>query len=282
MILEGDIEEPGDIAPATSNEDGANQETDDSPDISQHEEAAAKARGWKPKDEYRGRESDWVDAKGFLDRNASLKSEVEELRERVAAQEETYAQRLKRIEAANERIIQVDRERLIRELRQAKRAAAEIGDLGEFDRLETEEDKYYARIAQDERREREQEQPQPKAPDLLPETQDWIRRNSWFNESKAMQAIALGFYEEANEGMPSARDEGRRLAYVDRKMAEVYPQKFGNANRSNSVEGGNRGMSAPKTVNLTQEERAACRRFIAKGIIKDEAEYKRYLDEYGT
>lgn len=253
---------------------------DNSADISQHEEAAASARGWVPKDKFRGREDDWQDAKSFLDRNASLQTEVRELRERVHSQDETYADRLRRIEAANDRIIREDRERLLTQLSNAKRNAVELGDTDEYDRLERQEYDYFARQVENERTERVQTQPRQKAPDLLPETQDWLRRNSWFNENQAMQAIALGFYTEATEGMPASKDENKRLAYVDKKMQSVYPEKFGGNTNSSSVEGGNRGSGSNKITNLSAAERAACKKFIAKGIIKNEAEYIKYLNEY--
>src|SRR5687768_13544416 len=213
MIFENEEgEESGDIEldSSAAAEDNA-PENDGADDISQHEEAAAKARGWVPKDQFRGRAEDWQDAKSFLDRAASLKSEVEELRQKVSAQEETYAERIRRIEAANERIMRDDRERLVRELRQAKRVAVELGDTDEFDRLEAEEDKYYQRIAEQERELEQPAQRQPAPPKLLPETEDWIRRNSWFNENQAMQQIALGFYNEAMEGMPRSEEHTSEL-----------------------------------------------------------------------
>lgn len=249
--------------------------------IETSKEAIAKAIGWKPKDEYRGRPEDWQDADAFLGRNAALQSEVKELRERVSAKDEEYAQRIKRIEAANERLIREDRERLIRELRQQRRTAAELGDIEELDRLENEEDKYWLRVAEQEKQDR-QAQERPRAPDLLPETQDWIRRNSWFNESQSMQQIALGFYNEALEGMPANKDESKRLAYVDKKMSEVYPDKFGGGNKSSAVESGSRQVANNPVTKLTAEERSACKRFIARGIIKNEAEYIKYLNEYDS
>lgn len=282
MVFEDDIlDEPDNIQPGSEADidSDAPDESEGIADISSHEEAAAKARGWVPKNEYRGRAEDWQDAKSFLDRNASLQSEVKELRERFQAQEETYAERLQRIEAANERIIREDRERLQAQLRQAKRQAVELSDVEEFDRLEREETEYYRRQAEYEKTQKPANV-QEQAPKLLPETQDWIRRNSWFNESPAMRQIALGFYEEANEGMPATRDESRRLAYVEKKMSEVYPDKFGGGNRSSAVETGSRNVPQKRITQLTGAERAAMNKFIKRGIIKDEAEYIRYLNEY--
>lgn len=280
MILDGEVEESGEIEPDSSNENEADNTENN--DVGQHEEVAAKARGWVPKEDFRGKPDDWQDAKSFLDRNASLKTELEQLRGKVAEQEETYAERIRRIESANERIIRDDRERTIREIRQAKRSAAELGDIDELDRLEALEDKHYQRFAEVDREDRApvQKRQAQEATPLLPETQDWIRRNSWFNESMPMQQIALGFYNEAMEGMPANKDETKRLAYVEKKMGEVYPNKFGGGNKSNSVEGGTRNIQTGNQITkLTTEERQACKKFIAKGIIKNEAEYIRYLND---
>lgn len=276
---ENDTEELEHIEPDSETEDNGGNENDNAPDISEHEETVAKARGWVPKDQFRGREGDWQDAKSFLDRNSSLQAEVKEVKDRLARQEDEYQERLRRIETANERIIQNDRQRLIDELEEAKRNAVELGDTDQYDTIRKKERDYYRRIAE-ETREPEREQRQPEPQKLLPETEDWIRRNSWFRDSESMQHIALGFYNEALEGMPATRDENKRLAYVEKKMAVVYPEKFGNS-RASSVESGSRQMPSgnSKSTQLSADERAACRKFIAKGIIKDEAEYIRYLNE---
>lgn len=274
-----DIESELDNISSNSETDtGGEAENDAIPDISEHEEAVAKARGWVPKENFRGREEDWQDAKSFLDRNSSLQKDVSTLQERIARQEEEYAERIRRIESANERIIENDRRRLVDELEQAKLTAVELGDTDEYRRIRERESQYYRRIAE-ESREEQYKPEREQAPDLLPETQDWIRRNSWFKENQSMQQIALGFYNEAMEGMPATRDETKRLAYVEKKMAAVYPDKFGES-RGSSVEGGSRSMrQTSKMTQLTSEERAACKRFIARGLIKDEAEYIKYLNE---
>lgn len=253
----------------------------ESADLGQQEEAVARARGWVPKDQYRGREDDWQDAKSFLDRNSSLQTSVKDLERKLAQKDEEYAERIRRIESANERIMREDRERLIRDLDRAKRSAVELGDVEEYDRIEREEREYFARQIEAERQTAQPQTQRERAPDLMPETQDWIRRNAWFNESENMRQIALGFYGEALEGMPATKDETKRLAYVDKRMSEVYPDKFGSGNRSSSVESGSR-MSAQRIVKLTAEERAACSKFIKRGIIKNEAEYIKYLNEYDS
>lgn len=281
MTFESDNEnEPGNIEPGLEDAGAATENEEASADLAT-DEAAAKARGWVPKEEFRGKAEDWQDAKSFLDRNASLATEVRELRERLTKADDEYAERLRRIEAANERIIREDRERLIRQIEAAKRQAVELGDTEEYDRIRREEDDYYQRIAENDRQAEPASRQQEQRPRLMPETESWLQRNSWFHESQAMQQIALGFYSEALEGMPAHKDETKRLAYVERKMREVYPDKFGGAQRSNSVESGSRNTAQTATITkLTADERNAMRRFIAKGIIKDEAEYIRYLNEY--
>ena len=276
---ENDTEELDNIPSDSDTDNSGGAENEALPDISEHEEAVAKARGWVPKENFRGREEDWQDAKSFLDRNSSLQKDVSTLQDRIARQEEEYAERIRRIEAANERIIENDRKRLIDELEQAKLAAVELGDTEEYNRVREQESRYYRRIAEESRADTRKPE-REKAPDLMPETQDWIRRNSWFQENQAMRQIALGFYDEALEGMPTTKDETRRLAYVEKRMATVYPDKFGDNRGGSSVEGGSRSMrQSSKMTQLTGEERAACKRFIAKGLIKDEAEYIRYLNE---
>lgn len=276
MIFENENDNEPELETDHSNSEAEEGATETGPDISEHEEAVARSRGWVPKDQYRGRETDWQDAKSFLDRNSSLKRDVDELTERLSRQEQEYQDRLDRIERAAERIIQNDRERLISQLEEAKRNAAELGDLDAYDRVKDQESQYYRRIAQEAREERERPAKQQK-PEIWEETQDWVRRNSWFNEDANMQHIAIGFYNEAMEGMPKRADEAKRLAYVEKRMADVYPDKFGK-NQAGAVESGRRSMQ-PSPPKLSADEEAACKRFIARGLIKDRAEYIKYLNE---
>lgn len=272
--LDTDNEELGNIASSSSDEvEEATEAIEPNP-----AELEARKRGWVPKDAYRGKEDDWQDAESFLERNASLQTSVKELEGRIAQKDAEYAERIRRIELANERIIKNDREKLARELEQSKREAVLLGDVDEYDRIAKDERQYYSRIVEDERQLEQETKRSDKAPDLLPETQDWIRRNSWFTEKQHMQQIALGFYNEALEGMPANKDENKRLAYVEKRMATVYPEQFGVA-KSSSVEGGRRSLATQKITDLKPEEISAMNRFIKRGIIKDKAEYIRLLNE---
>ncbi len=259
------------------NEADNEPDTQDDGGLAAQEEAVARSRGWVPKDEFRGKPDDWQDAKSFLDRNSSLQRDVRELSEKLLSKDEEYEARIARMEAANERIINAERQRLAAQLEAAKREAVELGDLDEYDRLRKDEADYYKRLVEDERAQEAARQPRQSKPDLLPETQEWIRRNSWFNESSVMQKMALAFYDEAMEGMPATRDETKRLAYVEKQMARVYPDKFGGG-QSSAVEGGRRTVSKP-SVTLTNAERSAMNKYIKMGLIKNEAEYIKYLND---
>lgn len=270
-----DERELGNIEPSSLDNTPDEPEDDG---LAAQEEAVARKRGWVPKEEYRGRPEDWQDATSFLDRNSSLQKDVRELSERLLSKDEEYEARIARMEAANERIIQGEREKLARELEAAKRQAAELGDLDEYDRVRNEEAAHYKRMVEDERRQEAERRPARK-PDLLPETQEWIRRNSWFNENQHMQNIALNFYNEALEGLPANKDESKRLAYVEKKMAHVYPDKFGQGQHS-AVEGGRRSSAVKPAIHtLSAAERNACNKYIKMGLIKNEAEYVKLLND---
>lgn len=254
-------------------------------DLAAQEEAVARARGWVPKDEFRGAAGSWQDAKSFLDRNASLQKDVRELQQRLQETERSYQDKIGRLERVSDAVIQRTREDALRQIDAAKRAAVELSDTDEYDRLAREEAKLFDRFRKEDEaakpaQETREEQPQVT---LLPETQAWIQSNPWFETNKAMHNVALGFYEEASERFTAEKE---KLAYVDQRLASVYPDRFADrapkpASKMPSLEGGSRGPSTEKNSvdQLPAEARAAAERFIKRGVIKDMNEYARMYFE---
>lgn len=273
-------------APVTTEDRPEDRPNDSAPDLATQESAVAQARGWVPKEEWRGRPEDWQDAKSFLDRNASLQTDVRELRQRLDQREREYQEKIGRLERVSDAVIQRTREDALRQIEAAKREAVELGDTDAYDRVAREETKLFDRF----RREDEAAKPQPAKQEedqpqvtLLPETQAWIASNPWFESNKAMHNVALGFYEEASERYTNEKD---KLTYVDQRLASVYPDRFADraakpASNMPSLEGGTRSPSGGKNQadQLPPEARAAAERFIKRGVIKDMNEYARMYFE---
>ncbi len=279
---------PNEPAPASEIDNNAAGKEPAASDIAAHEEAVAAARGWKPKDEFRGDPSTWVPAKDFLDRNASLQADVRELKTRLEERERSYMDKLSRIERVTEKVVRQTREDALRQIEAAKRTAVELSDTGEYDRLAQEEIKLYDRFREEDKalaaqpaKQETQETQQPVT--LLPETAQWIQSNPWFTTNKALNQVALGLYEEASERYTS---EGDKLKFVDERLAHIYPDRFADkakkpSSQMPSLEGGSRMPGGQKqTANLPPEARQAAERFIKKGIIKNVDEYaKMYFED---
>ncbi len=247
------------------------------PDLVAQEEAVARARGWVPQSEFRGQPDHWQPAKSFLDRNASLQTEVQELKRTLEEKDREYGERLERISKTTDAVIKRNRERDFASIQEAKRAAVELSDVEEFDRLEREEIRLFDAYRQEDAVPERQAPAakEPEAQPLLPETSAWIAKNPWFQQNAGMTQVALGFYSEAGERFTT---EPERLRYVDERLATTYPDRFKSApprTQMPSLEGGGRQpANANSRVNeLPGDARAAAERFIKKGYIKNIDEY---------
>jgi hypothetical protein len=272
-------------APVTNEDRPADRPSDAAPDLAAQEEAVARARGWVPKDDFRGPSENWQDAKSFLDRNASLQTDVRELRQRLDQREREYQEKIGRLERVSDAVLQRTREDALRQIEAAKREAVELSDTEAYDRATREETKLFDRFRKEDEAARPQQEAKEEQPQvtLLPETQAWIASNPWFESNKAMHNVALGFYEEASERYTSEKE---KLSYVDQRLASVYPDRFADraakpASNMPSLEGGNRTPSGGKNQidQLPPEARAAAERFIKRGVIKDMNEYAKMYFE---
>lgn len=246
------------------------------------EESVARARGWVPQGEFRGRAEDWQDAKSFLDRNASLQKDVGELKARLTKTESDYQDKLSRLERLSESAIKRTREQASSQIEAAKREAATLGDAEEYDRLVKEESRLYDRFRQ------EDEASKPAAKEdsqvsILPETQEWMSKNPWFNTNAALNSVALGFYHEAAERFVHEAD---KLKFVDERLAATYPDRFADkaskaSSNMPSLEGGRRMSGGQDKVSqLPADVRAVGERYVKRGLFKDIAAYaKEYFDE---
>lgn len=253
-------------------------------DIAAHEEAVAGARGWVPKETYRGDPAKWLPAKDFLDRNASLQKDVGELKTRLEDTQRQYMEKLERMERVTEKVVRQTREEAHKQLEIAKRAAVELGDTDAYDRLSQDEINLYDRYREEDKAiAAPATKQETQEVTLLPETATWIENNPWFNTNKALNSVALGFYEEAGERFKTEAD---KLKYVDERLAHVYPDRFADKAKKPtsgmpSLEGGSRMPGgAQVSTQLPPEARAAAERFIKKGIIKSVDEYaKMYFED---
>ena len=109
---------------------------------------------------------------------------------------------------------------------------------------------------------REEISQEPLQTEVVPDTkaQEWAERNgSWFGKDDEMTATALGVHKRlVSQGVDTQSDE--YYVALDKRMAELYPEKLGKPRRSSPVAPAGRSPAAKKVM-LTKEQVAFATRF---------------------
>ena len=265
----------------------------EAPEASQFE-SEARAQGWVAAEEFRGSESDWVDAETFVRRgkeimpilrknNEKLLKELGEAR-KIAEEARESAKEFREYQKQQFEKKTKDLESQLEQLKQAKRDAITNGDgdraiaiddamddLKE-QRLEAKEDLKAAE-------EKAKEVPQFTQDPIL---NTWMEKNDWFGKDSRMTGVDNGLGVELRRENPSLNGQAF-LDKLDSELQEMFPEKFGKKRTPNPMEGSPNGTARPsvssgkKTYNnLPPEAKAACDKFVKQGLMTKEA----YVAEY--
>lgn len=215
-------------------------------DVEKSFEERARRMGWRPKDEYGGDKSRWVDARTFIERG---ETELPILRERFRKQDTRLANTERELSETKNKLGEATQ--VLVELRDMSRVAEERGyarasaDLRDREmKAVAEADTATFAAIQQERQQLEQTRPKAKAaepvappppapaapPQLDPAIQHWIGENPWFNSDRVLNNYALSEdaeVERENPGWPITD----KLAEVKRRVMARFPEKFGNPRR---------------------------------------------------
>jgi hypothetical protein len=226
-------------------------EVSDEPQLSDAEQKAV-ARGWQPKELFKGDPEEWVDAAEFnrrqplFEKIGAQSKEVKDLRKKLDA--------VVKYTAAQEQKI---REKVIAEFEAKKREAVKFGDVDAYEAADQELKKVAAEEAP---KFDEEEEAQPAQAQQLPDyVQKFAKENPWFETDIDMQAVMVRRHEMlVINGMGPEQAIGEALKHVK----STFPNKFANPNKSKppSVMSGNRDArpaSTPKRsiANLSHDER---------------------------
>ena len=265
----------------------------EAPEASQFE-SEARAQGWVAAEEFRGSESDWVDAETFVRRgkeimpilrknNEKLLKELGEAR-KIAEEARESAKEFREYQKQQFEKKTKDLEGQLEQLKQAKRDAITQGDgdraiaiddamddLKE-QRLEAKEDLKAAE-------EKAKEVPQFTQDPIL---NNWMEKNDWFGKDSRMTGVANGLGVSLRQENPNLNGQAF-LDKLDSELQEMFPEKFGKKRTPNPMEGSPNGTARPsvssgkKTYNnLPPEAKAACDKFVKQGLMTKEA----YVAEY--
>lgn len=232
-------------------------------------EEQAKAKGWRPKDDFDGDTSQWVDAEEFVKR--------EPLFDKIRNQSKELKDMRKTLDAMSNhfhKATKVAVDKAISDLKGQRKEAIELGDVNRVDQIDQE-------IKQ-----QESQAPKPQGPPAVPdEIKDWIDVNPWFNSNKEMQAFAIAFNEQYLKSNPGDLPESLRKTKDAVKRA--FPETFQNDNRSDppKVESG----SAPKgktaggysVSKLSAEQKMVYNQMVKTHKVLSHDEYFKSLEDIG-
>jgi len=265
----------------------------EAPEASQFE-SEARAQGWVAAEEFRGSETDWVDAETFVRRgkeimpilrknNEKLLKELGEAK-KIAEEAREAAKEFREYQKQQFERKTKDLEGQLEQLKQAKRDAITQGD---GDRAIAIDD------AMDDLKEQRLEAKQDlkdaedKAKEVPQVTQDpilnnWVEKNDWFGKDTRMTGVANGLGVELRRENPNLNGQAF-LDKLDEELTAMFPEKFGKKRVQNPMEGSSNGTARPSTGSgkksynaLPAEAKAACDKFVKQGLMTKE----QYVAEY--
>jgi len=251
----------------------------------------ASGQGWVPKDKFKGKEDDWVDAQTFIKRgkeilpilrknNESLLKELNQTKESLR-EFKTAADEFKKFQKESYERKARELEREITELKSARAQAITDGDGVRANALDEAIDTAKDEVKAAKASAVEVAKPMSTAPTGLdPKLQIWLDRNEWFGKDKMMTSITNAIGETIRTENPSLIGDAF-LSKLDEALQEKFPEMNGKKRVPNyQTESGGRG-SRPAAVkksyeNLPSEAKAACDRFTKQKLMTRE----QYVSEF--
>jgi hypothetical protein len=241
--------------------------------------------GWIPEDQFKGDKSMWRDADKWVERgrelipiikthNKTLRTEVATLKSAADEQSKT----LKRLIKMSESTTKQAYERAKADIVQQQESAVTEGDVETFQRLEKRKDE----LVPPELPETKEE---PAEGVANPEYLEWHKKNDWFLTDQDMTDFANAYAARIDPKL--AMPVGDRCATVEKKVRELFPQKFNNPNRNNPspVDGGSVQPAPPASdgnayADLPVDVKTVCNRNVKDGLYKNKEVWaKAYFEE---
>lgn len=242
-------------------------------------EKRATEQGWQPLEEWvaaGNAADDWRDARSFLDRG--------ELLNRISQQSKEMKElrkTLKDFQEHNKKLAETKFKEKLDSLKVEKKEALESGDAARVVEIDEQIDLVRDTLAE---HKAEAATPEPVTPEVPPEFQRWVDRNSWYAQNPEMREFA------DNIGTAYAKNNRNKtpvevLQYVEQRVRKTYSEMFTNPARNapNTVEAGStrgaatRSKSDPAAA-LPPEAVEVMNRLVRSGVMTKEE----YIKQYNT
>lgn len=232
-------------------------------------EEQAREQGWVPKEEWKGPEDKWTDAKTFVDKGEKITGILKSRVDRQQAEIESLKNANKEFGQLQKKIqekLKKDNEALLAQLEAKRAAAITEGDGTEFTRL----DREIKSVERDLK-------PTPEVSNPLGEA--WLADNEWYNTNLKLQTYADGLVDRIiSEGYTGKA----YFSELTRRVKEAFPDDFGNPNKEkpNAVETGGdkvkKDSKAKSYDNLPDYAKESCDKFVKAGLITQEEYVKTF------
>lgn len=264
------------------------EQTQTSPEHNEIEQEA-RLQGWVPKEEFRGKETDWIEAEIFVQRGREINPILRKNNERIQKELDKAKRDLAELRIGVDEFKKFQKEAYDRkvanfevelsELREQKKAAISSGDGELAVQLDDKIDAVKEAKAAAKEVAKEPVKPEETKEDN-PKVADWVERNVWYKNSKAMSTATNAIAAEIREQYPFY-NEDQFLTELDKRLEDTFSmEKLGRKVKPRSpVEGGNTSTSATISKgkhsydSLPDEAKKACDSFIKQGLIKNKEEY---------
>lgn len=240
-------------------------------------EDRARDMGWRPKEEFKGDESRWVDAETFVKRGEEIlpilkansrkdKEALEAAKAEIAEMKATFKEFAKHHSATEKRALEAARRELEKEMAEAVNAkdhkavreiAADMAALSKDVQTDDDGNPY-------------------KTPDHAKALSQWKGENPWFDSDTVMTASARAIADELEAAGVRGTEQ---MAEVAKRIRAEFPLKFENERRRApaAVESSTQTRKAGKTAaDLPPDHRAQMQKWIKQGLLTE----KQYLKDY--
>jgi len=250
--------------------EAATETVAETPELNETEQSAFK-EGWRPKDQYKGDQSKWIEAKEFLDRKPlfekidSLKSESYHTRKELQEVKKT----LNTLADHHQKVRETEYKRAVDDLKIQRRLAVEDKDMQAVEAIEEKMD-----AVKEERTAFEQQMKAETKTNVepTPEYVGWVKENPWYHTDKEMHDFADGVAASHMQRNPRSTPN-EVFEYVTKQARRAFPDQFASERkaRPSSVDSGDNSSRTSTTskddYKLSPEEDEVARRFERSGVM---------------
>lgn len=252
-------------------DENVNTSSEDTGNEAQYTEVEQRAleMGWRPKTDFEGDESDFIDAKEFVQRKP--------LYDKISHQSKQLKNLTSAIEALkvhNGKVQEAAYQKAIKDIREQRSLALRDGEFEKFEQLDDE-----LRSAEKQVEIIREEFSKPivkEEQEIHPTFSSWLNQNPWYQSTKYMRDFADDVGKElAAAGMSPEKV----LEEVAKRTRKEFPHKFSNPNKQSAPDvGASKGPSNSKSVelNMPEEDRKIMNTILRAGGITKEEYIKQY------